>query len=213
MDIKIGEIVSLQHYSNRNPISTLITGIEDNLLTVKLTKDLTSLTCLDGDVMVLGYEYNKHIVTLSCIVHSIKPLDEAMTLRMDYIEINPDERSQERFQVSLYANARTKFLRSSCLANVKNISMGGMMICTKTDLSLDHELEIDLFIEKNTIPFSASIAWKLQDYSGYQYALKTKFKDECNRETLQNYLNTLKTEREEFVKSLKYSGKALAPLF
>jgi hypothetical protein len=203
MDIKVNSIVTLYHYSLKKPIFTTVVEISNDIIVIKLIKEFSSSDIFSGDSIILIFESDNEICTSGCILMSINAKEGTVKLKVENFEFIVNLRYQDRFFVSLFADVKTKYPKNMSVVSVKNISLKGMMVSTKSDYTINQELEVDLYLEASVIQLNAHIAWKYQDHVTYKYGLITEYADNGSLPILEKYLQTLKDEYEEFKKKLK----------
>ncbi|MCX7920781.1 MAG: PilZ domain-containing protein [Clostridia bacterium] len=205
MQIKVGDVVSVRHYSGISPFKSIVVEAGEGVVSVKLSKQFAALNYFEGDPIVLGFEKHSEIYVASCTIEHLSPKDSTVSLKIEDIEFITNKRVYERFPVSFYADVRIKGSRNKSTATVKNISLGGLMICTKKDYHPDEMLEVDVVMDNSTLFLDVSIIRKAEIANGFEYGLKIIYKNLQNQDMMKQYINTLKKEQESFIRELRYS--------
>lgn len=203
MDIKIGDIVFVRHYSGQDPIKSIVRNKFDENLSLKLTSDFASFNFFEGDPVVAGFESKGNVFLTSCILSDISLKHRTINLKIGKIEQISDMRRNERFPVSLYANVRVKGSGLSSLSVVKNISFNGMMFCTKADYAIEQDLEFDINIDNKLLFMNASVIWKVNGQQNSEYGAEIKLKSQKTADQLKQYLQTISEEQQAFIKQLR----------
>ncbi|MCX7748776.1 MAG: PilZ domain-containing protein [Clostridia bacterium] len=203
MAINTGEIVSITHYSDSSPFKSIVIQANKDFLWVKITKNFAILNFLEGDPIVLGFEEESQIRICSCTISSINAKQSTIELKLDSIKFDINKRSYERFPVSFYADVKGENTSTRYTATVKNMSYGGLMICSKGEFSVDQSLEIDIYIDKKVMFSKTDVIWKAQNGNNFEYGLKITMMDPSNQQQIKKSLEILKKEQEEFLRELK----------
>lgn len=203
MDLNIGDVVSIRHYSGSNLLKTLITATSVDSVSIKITREFSTLNFFEGDPVVLLYEVDSNIYTASCNISHISLKQNTLQLKFSYIELLTDKRRGERFSVSLYCDIRIKGSSKKEIASVKNMSSDGIMVCTKAGFELGQDLEIDLYIDKTLVFVKADVIWKLNNPTHIEYGLTVYYPNLQVRNLVKRHLQALKDEQEKFIHDLK----------
>lgn len=204
MDIKIGDVVAVKHYTGLSPFKSVVVDVGERTMALRLSKQFASLNCFEGDPVVVGFETNSKIYVASCTIEKINLTNSIIQLSVEIVEFVTDKRTSERFPVSFYADIREKESRNVHNAVVKNISLNGLMVCCKSDLPEGMEVEVDVSADKTPIFLDACVIRKAKKENYYEYGFKIINKDNRAQNVLGWYMQVLKEEQEEFVKEIKY---------
>lgn len=202
MNIKPGEVVSIRHCSGTKLFKSIVLeSMEDNL-SIKLFEEIALLNCSEGDPVVLGFEVENDIYMASCNILEMNKKDNKLTLKIDNFETLTNKRLYQRFPVSFYADARIGESQKKHLVLVKNISLNGLMINTKSDFPLYQELKFEMHLDVK-LHLKATIIRKSKDPHYYEYGLKIIYSDVNTPKILKKLILILKQEQEEFIKKMK----------
>ncbi|TYQ16076.1 UNVERIFIED_CONTAM: PilZ domain-containing protein [Acetivibrio alkalicellulosi] len=202
MELKVGDLVSIRHFSGTKLFKSLVLELNSDTILVKLIEDITLLNCSIGDPIVLGYELEDEVYISSCTLLQLDKAQNALKIKIDSVESTTNKRLFVRFPVSIYAEAKIGESQKKHLAIVKNISFNGMMIHSKNDFPLYQELKFDIHAGV-TINIKAIIIRKAKDTHNFEYGLKIIYTDIHTPNLLKKYLILLKKEQEEFIKKFK----------
>ncbi|HOM01834.1 MAG TPA: PilZ domain-containing protein [Acetivibrio sp.] len=202
MEIRVGDLVSIRHFSGTKLFKSLVLESNNNVILLKLMEDVALLNCSKGDPVVLGSESENNVYISSCTTLNTDKQQNTLELKIDNYETTSNKRLFVRFPVSLYAEARIGQSTKKYLTIIKNISFNGMMIHTKEDFPLFQELKFDIRAEI-PIHLKATIIRKVKDEYNYEYGLKINYTDVHTPNLLKKYLILLKKEQEEFIKKFK----------
>ena len=144
MEIQIGDLVSVRHFSGTKLFKSLVLQSNGDVISVKPIEDITLLNCSKGDPIVLGCELDNNVYIASCTTLNMDKQQNTLELKIDNYETTSNKRLFVRFPVSLYAEARIGESHKKYLAIVKNISFTGMMIHSKDDFPLFQELKFEI---------------------------------------------------------------------
>lgn len=202
MEIKVGDLVSVRHFSGTKLFKSLVLQSDSDTVLLKLIEDITLLNCSKGDPVVLGCELENEVYISSCTIINLHKQQNTLELKVDNYETTSNKRLFVRFPVSLYAEARIGESQKKYLAIIKNISFNGMMVHTKNDFPLFQELKFDIHAGV-MIHIKAIIIRKVKDTYNYEYGLKINYTDVHTPNLLKKYLVLLKKEQEEFIRKFK----------
>ncbi|MCX8131068.1 MAG: PilZ domain-containing protein [Clostridia bacterium] len=203
MKIKAGEIVSIRHYSGSSPFKSVVFEAEENIITIKLTKEFVIFNLFEGDPIVLTFETGGEVYNISCTLHEVNTKQAAIKLKVDNIEQMAEKRKSERYPVSLYADVRLKGYSKKETATIRNMSSDGMMICTKAKFELENELELDLYIDNSLIFLIAQVIWKINGKHNIEYGLRSLYPNLNAKNVVKRHLQNLKDEQDRFLRNLK----------
>ena len=204
MAISVGDVVSVRHYSGARLYKSVVTDKHDDVVTIRLSDDVSSLNFSESDPIVIGYESEKEVHIASCSLFKVDADINCITLRIDNSEVLANKRLSERFPVSFLANMHIGQSNTTHEGFVRNISFSGMLISSKADFPIYQKLKITVHVGKK-LDLQAIVVRKAKDLSNYQYGLKIVYTDINTPNLLKKYLILLKKEQEEFLKKFKNS--------
>ncbi|NLD48567.1 MAG: PilZ domain-containing protein [Clostridiaceae bacterium] len=206
MFIKSGDVISLRHYSNsfetKGIVLDVIRELSDDILSVKIGKNLTCVKFLEDDPVVLGLERGGNIYISSCYVVCIVVHEGIIKLALNNEEFIVNNRAHERFPVSIHANIRNKISNEGYVAVIKNISYNGLMICSKKEEVEGNTLDVRFYFNSSEIYLGAKIMWKMKRSTDYEYGLKIIYMEYNCQSLLGNFIEKLKQEQEDFIRNL-----------
>ena len=202
MKIKPGDIVSVAHYSEINPFQSVVLEVSENEVLLNLPKKFSVYNLFEGDPAVLGFQTGLDIYAAECSIQSINAKNSSVALRIDNTEHIKEKRIFERFPVSLYADMIPQDGVKK-VAYIRNISLDGLSIVSKSDLSVGEKISFDTYIDNRVLKFSGTVMWKVKSSGNFQYGIKTIFEDFNTKNSLRLYLNILKDEQERCIMSMK----------
>lgn len=203
MNIKIGELISLRHYSKKEPLRSIVVDTDKDSFWIKITDEFASINCFVGDNVVVYYGFGGKICSVSCTIIDMDLFDNKALLDIDNMEIIVNHRKQDRFLVSLYAIVKQVQMHNNFIASVRDLSLNGMMICSKSDISIDQKIEIEIHTFDSLAFINADVMWKLQDHNNFKYGLKTNYNSEKDRTVIESYIEKLRNEQDDFINKLK----------
>lgn len=203
MNFNSGSIISIRHYSGLSPFKSVVTALNDDVLTVKLTKEFALLNFLEGDPVVFGYEADGQVFVFGSVICGINVKEGILKLKVDKVDSEADRRQTERFPVSLYSDIREKDSKKKHLATIKDISSQGMLIYSKADIPNKQHLEIDIYMDKSMVFLKAAIVRKVERVNYYEYGLVIIYDDANTLNLMTEYLKRLKQEQEEAIRRLR----------
>lgn len=203
MGIKIDDVVSVSHYSVTKPFISYIHYIDNETVILKLTRDFAANNLLEGDPVVIGYESENDIHLLGCDILSIDIKNSTMKLQIDKTESDANKRTHKRFPVSLYADIVNLDTRKKSVAIIKDISIYGMLIFSKTDYIENQRLELDLYLDKNVIFLKSYIARKANKTNYFEYGLVITYENARAINFMEDYLKKLGISYEQNIKKIK----------
>ncbi|MCX7710100.1 MAG: PilZ domain-containing protein [Clostridia bacterium] len=203
MNFNIGDAVFVRHYSDQNPIRSVIRSIQGENLSLKLTMNFASNNFYEGDPVVIGYERDGEVFLVSGNLTEVSLRQGIISLKADKSEQISDKRKYERFFVSLHADVRPKGARNNSVAVIKNISFNGMMFTTKSDFRIEQELEFDVNIGNRLIFLNSEVIWKVNHQQHSEYGVEIKYKNQRASDQVKQYLQQLTDEQQSFIKQLR----------
>ncbi len=202
MNIKPGEVVSIRHCSGTKLFKSIVLEATEENLSIKLFEEIALLNCSEGDPVVLGFEVDDEIYMASCNILEMDKKDNKLMLKIDNFETLTNKRLYQRFPVSFYADVKIGESQKKHLVLVKNISLNGLMINTKSDFPLYQELKFEMHLDVK-LHLKATIIRKSKDQHYYEYGLKIIYSDVNTPKVLKKLILILKQEQEDFIKKMK----------
>lgn len=203
MELNVGDIVAIRHYSTVNPFTTVILKIEDNFITIKLTKDFAMNSLFEGEPLVIGYSSENKVFLLSCDIETIDIVNSTAVLKPDNDETFVNLRRHERFPISLYADVLTLDSRKKHVVIIKDLSQYGMLIYSKSDFQLNEFVEINVFTEKDVVFIKGSIMRKIEGPNYKKYGLMITYQNLKSINLIEGYLKRLKFSYEQQIRKMK----------
>lgn len=201
--IKVGDIISVRHYSGINPLKSIVLSMEGDTVKLKLIKDFTVLNFLEGDPMVFGIESHGEIHMVGCNIVKINCKDGIVETTIDKVDSGANQRMHERFPVSLYADIRAKLIKKKHLTVIKDISFYGMLIYCKSEFRIAEQLEVDIYMEKTMVFLKCEIIRKKQSSNYIEYGLRILYESVNSMNYIKEYLRRLKHDQEESIRKMK----------
>lgn len=202
MKLKVGEIVTLKHYSGKKINKGLISDVESNNVVVRPEKDFLIYSYFIDDPLVLGYE-NENIVSIcEAVVTDIDYNKNTISVNVKNIQTLTNKRITQRFPVSLSAYITNHNEKS--FAYIRNISLDGLSICSKLEKNKGDIINVQTIIENKELIFDAKIMWKKPGKLGFEYGLVFESVGEEFVENLESCLLYLKMDQESALDRLKY---------
>lgn len=202
MKLKVGEIVTLKHYSGKKINKGLISNVESNNVVVRPEKDFLIYSYFIDDPLVLGYE-NENIVSIcEAVVTDIDYNKNTISVNIKNIQTLTNKRITQRFPVSLSAYITNH--NEKLFAYIRNISLDGLSICSKLEKNKGDIINVQTIIENKELIFDAKIMWKKPGKLGFEYGLVFESVGEEFVENLESCLLYLKMDQESALDRLKY---------
>jgi hypothetical protein len=200
MELKLGKLIYLNHYSGKRPIVSSIVQTEDEYIRVLLTEKLRRIRLLKYDPIVVSYFEQKKIIMCEGFVKEVNESENLIKLRIDNTQEFDNKRLFERFPVSLYSLVTLRN-NKKITGVIKNISVNGMSLSSKADLRCQKTYQLELYINDHVLNVEAEITWKNKDGIKFQYGIKTKYPDYIVKNTVKLFLSILKDEQEMALKN------------
>lgn len=200
MNIKQGEIVTLQHYTTKDFCKGIITNSENDSLSVKPQKDCTVFSYFTYDPLVLGLGAIDEIYMLECTITSINYSESSVDLKIDNTYSLFNKRLDERYPTSIYGVVVHSPIKGSVY--IKNMSLDGMSIKSKLDLKEGTKFEIEAYINKVLLNVNSEVIWKKTMSNDYEYGLKIK-PNSSSKKIIDSYLSSISSQQMNIIKNMK----------
>lgn len=202
MKLKVGEIVTLKHYSGKKINKGLVSDVQSNNVIVRPEKDFLIYSYFVDDPLVLGYE-NENIVNIcEAVVADIDYNKNTISVNIKNVQTLTNKRITQRFPVSLSAYITND--KEKSFAYIRNISLDGLSICSKQEKNKGDVINIQTIIENKELVFDAKIMWKKPGKLGFEYGLVFESVEQEFIENIENCLQYLKMDQESALDRLKY---------
>jgi len=199
MIVKPGDFVTLKHYSASNPIKSMVAKIENDILTVKPTKDFTTFNFFEGDPVVLGHQANGEVLMAGCNLTGVNTKINTLSLKIENTVSFKDNRKYDRYPVSIYMDVKARGTAKKHQAIARNMSIYGIMLCSKADFTVNQEIDIDISMDKSVIFVAGEIIWKMHDTHHFIYGVTLIHSTLHSKNMIKKYFEELRREQEEFI--------------
>jgi len=92
MEIKVGDLVSIRHFSGTKLFKSLVLESNNDEVLLKLTEDIALLNCSIGDPIVLGCELEENVYISSCTTLNVDKQQNTLKLKIDNYETTSNKR-------------------------------------------------------------------------------------------------------------------------
>ncbi len=203
MDLKVGDVISIKHYSGINLFKSVVVSVDGDVVKVRLTKDFTMLNFLEGDPLVFGVESYGEVHLVGCNITRIDCKNNTVEAIIDKVDTGANQRMYERFPVSLYSDIRTKFSKKKHLAIIKDISTYGMLIYCKSDFPIGEQIEVDIYMEKIMVFLKSDIMRKKESTHYIEYGLRIIYEDINSMNFIKEYIRRIKEAQEDSIRKMR----------
>ena len=203
MEIKIGDIIAFKHYQGMQSYFGLVCQINERTITIKPFKEPFPYSFFEGDPIAVTCKINDEIYFCECMIGDINIKELLIDLRMEGIKSNHDQRLCDRFPVSLYADIKDRGRKS--LAYVKNISIGGVAVVSKWELTIGQDVDIDILLGKNFINLKGVVVRKASTQNYFEYGLR--FTSHEFSTVIESYIQEFREDHEKTIKQIKLEYK------
>lgn len=201
MNLKVGEVVTLKHYSGKKINKGVISGIDDNNFVIKPDKDFLIFNFFDNDPIVMGFEDENIVNICESTISSIDYQQSTFNLTVNNVVTITDRRITQRFPVSLCAYILNGAEKD--FAYIRNISLDGISLCSKQEYELGHVLKINTTVEDRSLEFESTIVWKNDSKYGFEYGLEYSQADDTVMQNLEHCIEILRLTQEFAVVMLR----------
>lgn len=202
MKLKVGEVVTLKHYSGKKINKGLINNVQNDSIIVRPERDFLIYSYFEDDPVVLGYE-NENIVNIcESTITGINYNTNTISINIKNIQSLTNKRITQRFPVSLSAYITTE--KDKSFAYVRNLSLDGLSICSRCEKNKGDIINIQTIIENQDLDFDAKIMWKKVGKLGFEYGLVFNSTEKEFLEKVEKCLEFLKMDQESAMSKLKY---------
>lgn len=199
----IDEAVAIQHYSSSNLYIGTLLEKAGNIMSIKIQHKINSIQFNEGDPVACGMiTHIGEIDISSCIISKMNIDGNILEISVNKKGIDYNRRFYERFPVSLYANVGLSHTNNKYPAIVKDISVIGMQIHSKSDFQANQELDIDLNMGTNILSIKSFVIRKLIDENNFIYGLSISNCDTRTKRLIEEYLQNMEYVYKNFLKSL-----------
>lgn len=201
MNLKVGEVVTLKHYSGKKINKGVVSNVNDNYFVIKPDKDFLIFNFFDNDPIVMGFEEENIVNICESTILGIDYQQNTFGLTVTNVISITDRRITQRFPVSLCAYILDKDEKN--FAYIRNMSLEGLSLCSKVEYELDQNLRINTTIEDRNLEFDANIVWKNESKYGFEYGLEYNKSDKTIMHNLEHCIEILRLTQEFAVVMLK----------
>jgi hypothetical protein len=204
MDLKSGKVLAVRHFSIVSLINSTVLAVDNDLVTIKLTKGFLNKSSLSpGDPIVLGYESGDGTCFLGGNILAAVTNEGFAVVKIDKITNCENRRTRERFPVSLYADIVVHNAKSKDTVIMKNLSVYGMLVYSKSHFALNQSVEIHVYTEKDVVFIKGIILRKSQGQSYNEYGIRILYEDMKSKGFVEDYIKKLKLSYEDQIRRMK----------
>lgn len=201
MNLKVGEVVTLKHYSGKQINKGVISYVHDNYYVIKPDKDFLIFNYFDNDPIVMGFEHDNIVNICESTISGIDYQQNTFSILVNNVITITDRRITQRFPVSLCAYILDKEEKN--FAYIRNMSLDGLSLCSKIEYEEGQNIRINTTIEDKNLDFEATIVWKTKSNYGFEYGLEFSNMDKNIVKVLEHCIELLKLTHDFAVVMLK----------
>jgi hypothetical protein len=201
MNLKVGEVVTLKHYSGKKINKGVISNISDNQYIIRPDKDFLIFNFFDNDPIVMGFERENIVNICESTISGIDYQQNTFSLSVNNVISITDRRITQRFPVSLCAYILDEDEKN--FAYVRNISLDGLSLCSKIEYELGQTLKVNTTIEDRILDFESTVVWKNESKYGFEYGLEYYHMDKATMKDLEYCIEILKLNHDFAIIMLK----------
>lgn len=207
MKLRVGEIVTLKHYSAKRSNRGIISNSFVNNVVIKPERDFLIYNFFDSDPVVIGFENDNVVNICESTVKHVDYNQNTFTLTINHIQSITNKRLTQRFPVSLCAYILSRNTR--VFSYIRNISLDGLALCSRQEFKKGDILTINTKIENIELTFEAQVVWKSISEIGFEYGLVYYMPEDEFSKTIERCLEFLKMDQELSISRLKYEFEPL----
>ncbi len=201
MNLKVGEVVTLKHYSGKRINKGVVSNVDDNYLIIKPDKDFLIFNFFDNDPIVMGFEDENIVNICESTISNIDYQQNTFSLTVNNVMTITDRRITQRFPVSLCAYILDKEEKN--FAYIRNMSLDGLSLCSKVEYEIGQSLRVNTTIEDRNLEFEANLVWKNESKYGFEYGLEYNHSDKNIMKNIEHCIEILRLTQEFAVVMLK----------
>lgn len=202
MKFKVGEVVTLKHYSVKKSNKGIISSAHDDSIIIKPERDFLVYSFFDSDPVVMGYESENMVNICEATINFVNHKDNSFGLTVNNIQTMTNKRITQRFPVSLCAYILNHNTR--VFSYIRNISLDGLSLCSKQEFKNGDVFIINTRIENIELTFEGRVIWKKSGQIGFEYGLSYHSPSAEFGRTIERCLEFLSMDQEISVNRLKY---------
>ena len=180
--------VTLTCYKLTTSLSAVVIDYSDNILSVRFKSSDLTKNLLVGDPIVISLSHENILYNASASILSV--YTSTMDLKIEKVVTKNESRKNKRFLVGF--SGELTYNDSKSFIIVKNISLTGLKILSKSNLPLNSEIDISIntydFVRIN---FKAKIVHKTTLIDTYYYGVEITNIDNDNTKKLNVCINSL----------------------
>jgi len=210
MNIKQGEIVTLQHYTCKDFCKGVVLGYQKDKLSVKPQRECTVFSYFTYDPLVLGIGSDEEVYMLECTITSINYNSNYIDLKIDNTYSLYNKRTDERYPTSIYGVIVHSPIKGSVY--IKNISPLGISIKSKADIKEGENLEIEAYVNRSLLNVGCNVIWKKTLSADFEYGLKIVSPSNETTSIINSYLDSLYNEQLNALNNIQNDFRELTKI-
>jgi hypothetical protein len=203
MRLKMGDIVSIKHYSGFEIFNSIVLDSDGDIVTIKTTDNFSELNIFVNDPIVVGFSYKTEVFICECIITKINTNNQLTEIKILSEKKVTDNRIHERFPVSLFAEIITNNIKKPKTILIKNISLSGVMVISKENFSTSDIINLTIFIENTIFKAKGEIVRKMEHSYSFEYGIKLIYDNINSKNIIEKYILYLKKEQLHTLEKLK----------
>lgn len=161
--------------SGVTPFKAYVTSKVDTILVLRLTDEFSIYNLLEKDSITLNYETQDLLESIACEIQAIDIQKNLIELKVNQVSSFENKRSSQREPSSFYINIIRMDSGQEIVANVRNISLGGMTVFSKANLPINQKIKVYAAIKEKKIDFVGIVKWKTALENYYEYGISNIF--------------------------------------
>lgn len=197
-------IVETKMKNEKNWAKTVALNVHNDYLEVSQIEEYVSGALMIGDTLECRVVSNDSIIVMDTLVYNIKLLSNSIVLKILNAQEFENLRKHERYEISCSATFRKKDEMGEKYSVVNNVSLSGLSIITRDQLSKDDTIEINIKCPAGCfVSAECIVMWVTQSEQSYFCGLLISYMDEVNKVIYKNLLRKLQKEEKKVKKKLE----------
>jgi hypothetical protein len=175
LNLDEGSTVLVSIQSGILPFKAQVKEFKSDKLVLKLSNNFSIYNLLEKDKISLSHESQEVLQMIDCVIMLIDIQNNTLDLKIIQVNSFENKRAGERQPSSFYVNIVKLDSGEEVIANVRNVSLGGMMVFSKANLPINQKIKVHASLKDQNVDFIGVVKWKTALENYFEYGISNIF--------------------------------------
>ena len=153
------------------PFKAVMLEQKTDKLILKLSNGFSIYNLHSKDRIALSYEAFDLLQMIDCIVIAVDIQGNTIEIEIKQVSAFDNKREAERKSTSFNVNIVKLESGEEVIANVRNVSLGGMKVFSKANLPINQKIKVSAALKEQKMDFIGIVKWKTELENYFEYGI------------------------------------------